>query len=176
MTEPPRTAVVLSALSAEEKAAVLDELTGADPRIEVAAAAAAVSRLGAASVNDVAARVEDALRALDQVDLAARAGPTRYGYTEPTQAAWELLEEALEPWLDDIIRRAGLGLADAAISIAIGSIGALRRVEGCDHDQLLLSWVPDFPAEATGNVREALRRAGIDPDDPLIHSALTGSP
>ena len=101
-------AAVLSALSAEEKAAVLHELTVADPRVEAAAAEAAVSRLGAVAVEDVAARVEDALRALDQHDLAARAGPTRYGYTEPTQAAWELLEEALAPWLEDIGRRAGL--------------------------------------------------------------------
>lgn len=88
-----------------------------------------MSRLGAVSVDDVAASVEDALRALDQDDLAARAGPTRYGYTEPTQAAWELLEEALEPWLEDIVRRARLGLSDAAITIAVGPITALRNVE-----------------------------------------------
>jgi hypothetical protein len=101
MTEPPGHAVVLGVLAAEKKAAVLDHLTAADPSVETSAAEVAMSRLEAVSVDDVAVRVEDALRALDQDDLAARAGPTRYGYTEPTQAAWELLEEALEPWLED---------------------------------------------------------------------------
>lgn len=176
MTERPDAAVVLAALTAEEKAEVLDQLTAADLGLESAAAEAAIVKLVDVSVDDVAATVEDALRVLDQHDLAARSGPTRYGYTEPTQAAWEFLEEALEPWLEDIVRRARLGLADAAITIAVGSITALGRVEGCDHDQLLLSWVPDFPAEAIGSVRVALQRAGIDPADPRIAAVLPGRP
>lgn len=176
MTERLGPAVVLAALATEEKAAVLDQLTAADPGIETSAAEVAMSKLVDMSVDDVAGRVEDALRALDQDDLAARAGPTRYGYTEPTQAAWELLEEALEPWLEDIGRRAGLGFVDAAIVIAIGSITALRSVEGCDHDQLLLSWAPDFPAEGVSSVCDALRRAGIDPAEPRIEALLAGAP
>lgn len=176
MTERPGPTVVLGALTAEEKAAVLDRLTAADPSIETSAAEVAMSRLGAVSIDDIAVSVKEALRALDQDDLAARAGPTRYGYVEPTQAVWELLEEALEPWLEDIVRRAKLGLADAAITIAVGAMTALRNVEDCDHDELLLSWAPDFPAEGVEGVRDALRRAGIDPAEPRIQAALVGSP
>lgn len=176
MTKRSDTAAVLVALTAEEKAEVLDRLTAADPDIATSAGTVAVAMLVAVSVDDVAERIEDTLRALDQDDLAARAGPTRFGYTEPTQAAWELLEEALEPWLKDIVRRASLGLADAAIAIAVGSITALRNVDGCDHDELLLSWAPEFPAEATSDVCDALRRVGIDADEPRIQTTLTDSP
>jgi hypothetical protein len=173
MSERPAPAVVLAALTAEEKASVLDELVAADPRLGTSAAHAAWAMLSDVAVDDVAARVADALLALDQDDLAARAGPTRYGYVEPTQAAWELLEEALEPWLEDIGRRVRLSLVDSALFIACGVVVGLRSVDGCDHDDRLLSWVPDFPVEAAESVRRALLQAGVDPGEPRIERALS---
>jgi len=39
---------------------------------------------------------------LDYDDLNARAGKTRYGYAEPSDAAWELFEEALDPFVNEM--------------------------------------------------------------------------
>jgi len=163
---------VLAALVAEEKAHVLDALVAADPRLAASATGVARTRLCEVAVDDVAAAVADALLALDREDLVARAGRTRYGYVEPTEAAWQLLEEALEPWLQDIARRAGLGLVAACVNLACGVVRGLRNVEGCDNGERLLSWAPDFPAEATESVRGALSKAGIRVGDPRLERAL----
>jgi hypothetical protein len=105
------------------KAAVLDELVGADDDLQDRAERVARSRLSAVEIDDVAAE----LLALDQEDLAAKAGRTRQGYVEPTEAAWSLLEAAVEPWLEDVTRRASLGLPDAARRPGLGIFEALER-------------------------------------------------
>ena len=104
-----------------------------------------------------------ALLALDQEDLAANAGRTRYGYVEPTEAAWSLLEAAVEPWLEDITRRASLGLFEAARGLGLGTLQALESAERhIRNDDLLVSWAPDFPDETADRVVALLRDAGIE--------------
>jgi hypothetical protein len=170
--EPADSATVLDALTVQEKAAVLDHLVAADPSVGRDAAAHAWSRLGEIVTEDVAANVSDALLALDQHALANRAGRTRFGYVEPTEAAWQLLEEALEPWLRDITRRATLGLPDAALDLATGILVGLRSVDGCDNDERLLSWAPDFASEASDSVVRTLTDAGVDGQDERVERAL----
>jgi hypothetical protein len=52
--------------------------------------------------------VEQAVRGLDLDDLGSRAGNHSGGYTSPAEAAWELIEETVEPlswkeadWVDE---------------------------------------------------------------------------
>jgi hypothetical protein len=145
MSAPRATSSTLALPSEAEKAAILDELVAADHELEDRAERAARSRLAQVETGEVASAVTAALLALDQEDLAANAGRTRYGYVEPTEAAWRLLEAAVEPWLEDITRRAALGLTDAARRVGLGILEALQRIE--DHlrnDDLLVSWAPDF--------------------------------
>jgi hypothetical protein len=129
--------------SDSEKAAILDELIAADHDLEDRAERAARSRLGGVDVEDVTNVVTAALLALDQDDLAANAGRTRYEYVEPTEAAWSLLEAAVEPWLADIERRVSLGLREAARRLGVGILEALQRIEQhLRNDDLLVSWAP----------------------------------
>ena len=106
---------------------MLDELVAADHELEDRAERAARSRLSAGR-RPTTSRMPcvAALLALDQEDLAANAGRTRYGYVEPTEAAWSLLEAAVEPWLEDITRRASLGLIEAARRLGLGILQALE--------------------------------------------------
>jgi len=66
---------------------------------ELAAEAEQLSRAVVTRVDAeaVAAEVEDAVLALELGELNASAGRQRWGYVDPTEAAWELLEETLEP-------------------------------------------------------------------------------
>jgi hypothetical protein len=85
--------------SGGETAAVLDELVAADHELKDRAERAPRARLAQVDTDDVTNAVVAALLALDPEDLAARAGRTRYGYVEPTEAEWSLLEAVVEPWL-----------------------------------------------------------------------------
>ena len=161
--------VVFSALAVAsdgEKAAVLDDLVAVDHELEDRAERAARSRLAQVDTDDVANAVVTALLALNQEDLAANAGRTRYGHVEPTAAAWSLLEAAVEPWLEDITRRASLGLTDAARRLGLGTLQALESAERhIRNDDLLVSWAPDFPGEAADRLVGLLRDVGIELTD-----------
>jgi hypothetical protein len=108
--------------------------------------------------EDVASAVADAVTVLDIQDLNGRAGPSRSGYTDPTDAAWELLEESVEDFISDMKRRVGIGLTDAAITFCRGIVVGLYKVRTMASDGPL-GWAPDFPAEAAGNAVAELLRA-----------------
>ena len=115
----------LDTLSAAEKAAVLDELLAARPDLRELAEAYAAQVMTDADRAAVADDVEDALQGLGIEELNTRAGyrPGR-GYVHPAEAADEILDEALQPFLDDLQRRAGLGMRPAAVELAAGSCSA----------------------------------------------------
>jgi hypothetical protein len=164
VTSTPETLVVLAALTDREKAEVLDALIAQDSAVAARAGREGRGVLVAVEIDAVASAVTDALLGLDQEELSHHAGRTRYGYVEPTAAAWSLLEAALQPWLDDITRRAGLGFHGPARQIAHGMLQGLECAD--DHggsDDLLLSWAPDFTDEARETLRRQLAALGIEP-------------
>ncbi|MEA2223685.1 MAG: hypothetical protein QOH83_2061 [Solirubrobacteraceae bacterium] len=157
---------VLAVLGDDEKAAVLDELVAGDSRVRTTAVDAARRRLRGVDPRRVAEGVMEAVVGLDQEELAAHAGRTRHGYVEPTEAAWMLLERAVEPWVEDIARRGALGMREAARHLTLGVLAGLSRAaEHADRDGLLLSWAPDFPGEAANRVLGTLEDAGLELSD-----------
>jgi hypothetical protein len=162
MSASRETPSALAVSSEAEKADVLDELVAIDDELQDRAERVARSRLSDVETDGVASAVTAALLALDQEDLAANAGRTRYGYVEPTEAAWSLLEAAVESWLEDLTRRARLGLLDATRRLGLGIFEALKRVDQhTSNDDLLISWAPDFADEAADHVTQVLADAGI---------------
>jgi hypothetical protein len=115
----------LDTLSAAEKAAVLDELLAARPDLRELAEAFAAQVMTDADRSAVADDVEDALQGLDIEELNTRAGyrPGR-GYVHPAEAADEILDEALQPFLDDLQRLAGLGTRSAPSNLPRASCSA----------------------------------------------------
>ena len=144
---------LLDRLKPGEAATVFRRLLKAHPDLSSEADEIARSLLRQLEYEDVAAEIEDEKRALDYEDLNARAGSHEWGYVEPSEAAWEILEETVEPVLDDMKRPIELGLEAEALEICKGMVLGLYRLserEGGD----VLGWAPDFPAETAGNVME----------------------
>ena len=152
----------LDALSAAEKAAVLDELLGARPDLRQPAETYAAQLLAGADRSAVAGDVEDALQGLGIEELNTRAGyrPAR-GYVHPAGAADEILDEALQPFLDDLRRRASFGMRSAAVELAAGIMLGLYN---CRHgnSETLLEYSPDYAAERASGVMSDCARLGIE--------------
>lgn len=152
----------LEALSGAEKAAVLDELLAARPDLRQPAEAYAAQVMTGADRSAVADDVENALQGLGIEELNTRAGyrPGR-GYVHPAEAADEILDEALQPFLDDLQRRAGLGMRSAAVELAAG---ILLGLYSCRHgnSETLLEYCPDYAAERTSGVVSDCARLGIE--------------
>lgn len=149
-------------LSAAEKAAVLDELLAARPDLREPAEAYAVQVMTDTDRSAVADDVEDGLQGLDIEELNTRAGhqPGR-GYVHPAEAADEILDEALQPFLDDLQRRAGFGMRSAAVELAAGILLGLYN---CRHgnSETLLEYSPDYAAERASGVVSDCARLGIE--------------
>jgi len=144
-------------LTDQESATILHALLKRHASLMAEAEKLATKLMKTSSSLDIAASVVEAVTSLDLQDLNGRAGATPGGYVEPTDAAWELLEEAVEDFLADMRRRAELGLTDAADMMCRGIIAGLYRAKDKDSDGPL-GWAPDFPAEeACHAVAELLR-------------------
>jgi len=152
----------LDALSAAEKAAVLDELLAARPDLREPAEAYAVQVMADTDRSAVADDVESALQGLDIEELNTRAGyrPGR-GYVHEAEAADEILDEALQPFIDDLHRRAGLGMGSAAAELAAGILLGLYN---CRHgdSETLLEYAPDYAGERASGVVSDCARLGIE--------------
>ncbi|MQA62953.1 MAG: hypothetical protein GEU86_16010 [Actinophytocola sp.] len=109
----------------------------------------------------VAGDVEGLLQGLDIDELNARAGyrPGR-GYVHPVEAASEVLDEQLQPFLDGVQRRADLGMRPAAVELAVGILLGLYECRD-DGSETLLEYCPDYAAERASDVVDDCARLGV---------------
>ena len=154
---PASRADLLARISSGEAAAVLRVLLDRHPALRPEAEEIARAAVTDVRSEDLADAVENAILGLDLDDLGARAGRHSDGYVEPTEAAWELLHEELETFLEDMKRLVALGFEAAAVSTCEGIVLGLYRVRGKNSDQLL-GWAEDFPAEGAGDALATLAR------------------
>ncbi len=148
----------LDGLKGDEAATVLRLLLENRLDLKKDVEALAKSVIGDVSIEDVADAVEDEVRSLDLEDLNSRAGSHAHGYVEPSEAAWELVEEAVTPFLDDIKRRAEAGQIGAALNTCVGVVLGLYRLRDQDRDDFL-AWAADSPGEMAGEAVVTLRKA-----------------
>ena len=152
----------LDSLSAAEKGELLDTLLAARPELRKLAESHATQRLSVGDRLAVADTVEAALCGLDIEQLNGRAGYRRgVGYVHPVEAADEALDEALEPFLDDLRRRAELGMTRAAVEVAAGILCGLYRCSDGGPESLL-EYSPDYPLERASNVLDECGRLGVE--------------
>jgi hypothetical protein len=156
---------VSSTPSAAEKGALLDDLLAARPDLRVVAEILAARRTASEESEESAAVADDVeatLRGLDIEELNGRAGPVPgRGYVHPAEAAHEILDEALQPFIDDLQRQSELDMASAAVEVGVG---ILRGLYGCRHGdpESLLEYSPDYPAARASEVLDHCEKLGID--------------
>ena len=169
-----RSTCVLNKMAPLELASILRAVLAKHPELRTEAEQIAIAMIAAPSVEDVATAVHDAVTSLDIELLHGRAGKQAWGYVEPTEAAWELLGEAVKDALADMKRRADLGLHEAAEAICVGIVLGLHRAKGATSDGLL-GWAPDFPAEEACHALAELIGAASPKDRGAIRKRLVES-
>jgi hypothetical protein len=148
---------------------VLTELLAVHPELTEDAEHIALALLADIDADEVADSIEAELRAADLDQLALRAGRVRgRGYVHENEAAAEILEELLQPALNDLARRASLDLGDAAGRIGLGLLRGISRCRDVVEMGTVLAYAgPDVVDDLAQSVELATDKLKVPlPADP----------
>ena len=156
--QSPSDANLLDKLSPEEAMTVLRYMLEKHPELRSEAQIFGTQLVSSSSIEDIAEEVHYQITSIDLENLNERAGAHSWGYVEPTEAAFELLQEAVEDLVTDMQRKAELGLGSAAEVVCVGIVEGLYQARHTESDGAL-GWAPDFPSEQAHSIVEKYLQA-----------------
>lgn len=171
ITARPKVAALLEKLRSEEAAVVLNQLLGKHPELKPEADELATRIMSAVCIEDVAEEVYLEITSIDLEALNGRAGAHSWGYVEPSEAATELLTEAVEDRVEEMQRSLELGQIASAEAICAGIVQGLYRARDTKSDGAL-GWAVDFPIEEAGFVVEEFLKGFRASSRKLAHASL----
>lgn len=162
----------MDALTAEERADLLAALLAQRPELEADVERLAVTRLADVDRDAVERSVVETFQAAPFTAIAERVGRRQGGYVEELEAASEVLEEVLVPFLARISRLGKAGFDDAAVDVGLGVMAALYRLRSEASQESLLGWAgPEDEAwELATSVVLAFDDAGVPPPKEAVDS------
>ena len=148
---------VIKKLTAAQAFEIVKRLSEKGGKIAKVLLAEARNLLMAVDLNETADEVFRALDSIDVQDCWARSGKSRYGYTEPSEAAVELVEEELRPFYDQAARYQELGMTEQNMTYSMGVILGIYRYEHESKSEFR-KWCEDVPIECAGYLLDAWRK------------------
>ena len=154
----------IQSLSADEAALVLKDMLDNDPSLMKKVYEAAIKIACDVDADAIMNSVFNRLNMLDLDDLNGRSGRTRNGYVEPADAAWELFEEVLDPFIDDMKKSRKRALPTAAKAYCVGIIkGLLMYEESSSSD--FAGWIEDAPGEYVDTIIKEWKKGNPSDED-----------
>jgi hypothetical protein len=145
---------IIEQLSPADASAILHALASSDETLAARITEMALAHFDQIDVEEVSADLYDGLDALEVEEVWERAGRKRHGYVETGEAAYQMIEAALTPFLEDLARYQKLGLRDEANRMSEGLLLGFYRFE---HESMsrFKDWAPDAPISFAGTVMAA---------------------
>jgi hypothetical protein len=147
---------VINKLTAEQALDVVKRLNERGGEIGEAVLAEATNLLTAVNLETTADEVFFVLDSIDVQDCWGRSGRSHHGYTEPSEAAVELVEEELQPFYDQAARYQELGVAEQEPTYRMGVILGIYRYEHESKSEIR-KWCSDVPSECAGYLLDTWR-------------------
>jgi len=135
---------IIDQLSPADAQSILKTLAASDEGLAARIAEMALAHLRQVDVEEVAAALYGELDALEVEEVWDRAGRTRHGYVEPGEAADQMIEAVLAPFLEDLAKYQKLGLRAEANRMCEGLLLGLHRFEH-ESTSEFKNWAPDAP-------------------------------
>ena len=137
---------VIRKLTAEQAFEVVLRLHRQGGKIREAVVTEAMSVLSEIDLDEIAEAVLFALDAIDVEDCWNRSGRSRHGYTSPDEAATELIEGELRPFLEQFDRYHDLDMADHEATYCMGVMLGCYRFEKESKSEFR-EWSVDIPVD-----------------------------
>ena len=135
---------VIHHLSPTDALVILRKLADSDEGLARRIAEMAVDYLSEVDPGEVAAVLHEELNRLQVEEVWDRAGPTRHGYVDPGEAADEMIEEVLEPFLEELEKYQKLGMSVEARRLCMGLLAGFYLFEHESATQFK-DWAGDAP-------------------------------
>ena len=145
---------IINQLPPTDALAILRALAGSDDQLAARITEMATARLRGVDPEDVAADLYDELDSLEVEEVWDRAGRTRYGYVEPHQAAEQMIEETIAPFLEELKKYQALGMNAEANRMCMGLLLGLHRFER-ESTSEFKDWASGAPNAFAGEVVDA---------------------
>ena len=152
---------VIDKLTPYQALAVVRRLALRGGEIREAVLAEAMTVLDEVDVDEIADAVFDALGLLAVEECWDRSGSSRDGYTSPDEAAAEMIDEELEPYLDQAERYHQLGMFEQERAQCQGVILGLYRYERLSKSEFR-GWCEDIPGDCALSLVFAWRERNQD--------------
>lgn len=148
---------LLSQLTGEQAIDVLQRLAVKKGAVAEAVLVEAKHVLAAVDVEEVANEVFGQLDGIPVQNCWDRAGSHQDGYTDPDEAAEQLIEEELQPFVAQIERYHAMGMAKQDLETCMGVVLGIYRYEK-ESDSEFKDWCVDMPAECAGCLLDEWRK------------------
>lgn len=145
---------IIEQLSPGDASAILHALASSDATLAAHIAEMAMARFDRVEVEEVAAALYAELEALEVETVWERAGRKRHGYVEPSEAAGQMIEAVLAPFLEDLARYQKLGLRDEANRTCEGLLLGFYLFQH-ESTSKFKDWAPDTPISFAETVVDA---------------------
>jgi len=155
---------IIQSLNPDDAFRVLLALLHESPDLEEKVYQIASQILCDVDSDEIADDVYNALDSLDIDDLYQRSGKTRYGYSEPSEEAWEMQEEALEPFIDEMIKYRERGMPVIAKRYCVGIIKGLQIFKKESASEIL-DWAEDAPGDNIEKVYDEWKKGRPSEED-----------
>jgi hypothetical protein len=140
----------IEALSREASIEILLELCK-DNALAERIVAMVKSDLSDVDADEVADEVFRSLNSIQVEDLWDNSGKTRWGYQEPTEVAFEMLEDEVRNYIQEMEKYYSLGMKREEKEYCKGIISGLLQY-GQDGNNEFRDWCPDDPYTIAENI------------------------
>jgi hypothetical protein len=140
---------VIGKLTPEQAMKIVERLARKGGKIREAVVTEAMNVLTEIDLAGTAEEVFDSLDSIDVQDCWDRSGASRDGYTSPDEAAAQIIDEELQPFLDQVERYHELGMFEQETAHCMGVILGIYRYERESKSEFR-TWCTDVPSECAG--------------------------
>ncbi len=134
-------------LSVSEARSILKALAREDRQLAIRIREMALSCLADVDAEEIAAAVCAELDVLEVEEVWDRAGPShRHGYLDPTEAADQMMQEVLTPFLFELEKYQQLGMNLQANQVCMGLLLGLHAFEH-ESGNKFKEWAPDATSD-----------------------------
>ncbi|MBP9778477.1 MAG: hypothetical protein KBD25_04775 [Rickettsiaceae bacterium] len=130
---------------------ILKKLCNQNPELIHKAQACAVDDLSNIDIDKVAQNVFSDLDCIDVHDLWARSGPSAYGYHDPGEMAFEMVEEVIEVHINKMREYRALHMSNDEMKYCVGIIKGLYLFD-TESKSEFSDWAPDVASETYSSV------------------------